>query len=137
MSADSARYIAALVIATIATSLSDWYFMGVLFHDRYLAHPEVWRHTGDKRRESLAVAWSALLGLLSAAVFLYLSLMLGMAASSRVFTLALGIWLIGPVPLQITQALFVKVHFLNTLASLLGWLVRLLICAVVARLVLR
>jgi hypothetical protein len=37
------HYGLAVVVALIACSLSDWLFMGVLFHDKYNEHPEIWR----------------------------------------------------------------------------------------------
>jgi hypothetical protein len=117
--------------------LSDWYFMGVLFHDKYLAYPEVWRHTGNRRGESLAIAWSTLLGVLSAAAFLWLCGRLGLAGENQAFLLAFGLWLAGPLPLLLTQAAFIRIHPLNTLATLLGWLVRLALFAAAARLILR
>lgn len=131
------RYVLALVVASVATSFSDWYFMGVLFHDKYLAYPEVWRHRGDKRAENLAIAWSTLTGVLSAAAFLWLAARLGVAADNRVFLLAAGLWLAGPVPLLLTQAAFIKIHHLNTVAALAGWLARFVLFAVAARLILR
>ena len=134
---DPWRYVLALAVASVATAFSDWYFMGVLFHDKYLSHPEVWRHQGDKRGESLAVAWSTLTGVLSAGAFLWLAVRLDVASGSQVFLLAGGLWLAGPVPLLLTQGAFIKIHFLNTGAALLGWLVRLTLFAVTARLILR
>lgn len=133
---DPWRYVLALAVASVATSFSDWYFMGVLFHDRYLAYPETWRHRGDKRSESLAVAWSTLTGVLSAGAFLWLAVRLGVAADSQVFLLAGGLWLAGPVPLLLTQGAFIRIHFLNTVAALLGWLVRFALFAITARLIL-
>lgn len=130
------HYVLALAVASVATSFSDWYFMGVLFHDRYLVYPEVWRHSGDQRGESLAIAWSTLTGVLSAGAFLWLAVRLGVATDVRVFFLAGGIWLAGPVPLLLTQAAFIKIHFLNTVAVLLGWLVRFALFAATARLIL-
>lgn len=130
------RYVLALAVASVATSFSDWYFMGVLFHDKYLTYPEVWRHQGDKRGESLAIAVSTLTGVLSAGSFLWLAVRLGVTSSNDVFLLAGGLWLIGPVPLLLTQAAFIKIHFLNTTAALLGWLVRFTLFAVTARLIL-
>ena len=130
------RYLLALAVASVATSFSDWYFMGVLLHDKYLSYPEVWRHRGDKRRESLAVMWSTLTGVLSAGAFLWLAARLGVAADDRVFLLAAGLWLAAPVPLLLTQAAFIKTPFLNTVAALLGWLVRFALFAVTARLIL-
>ncbi len=101
---DPLRYVVALAVASVATSLSDWYFMGVLFHDKYLAHPEVWRHTGNRRGESLAIAWSSrCMAVVSAAAFLWLCGRLGLAGENQVFLLALGVWLAGPLPLLLTQ----------------------------------
>jgi hypothetical protein len=134
---DPLRYVIALVVASAAASFSDWYFMGVLFHDKYLTYPEVWRHTGDRRGESLAIAWSTLLSVVSAAAFLWLCGTLGLAGQNACFLLAAGLWLIGPLPLLLTQAAFIKLHYLNTLASLAGWLVRLMLFAAAARLILR
>ena len=134
---DAWRYVLALAVASVATSFSDWYFMGVLFHDKYLAHPEIWRHSGDKQAEGLAIAWSTLTGVLSAGAFLWLAVRLGVAGNNEVFVLAGGLWLAGPVPLLLTQSAFIKIHYLNTLAALLGWLVRFALFAATARLILR
>lgn len=134
---DSLRYFIALIAASVAMSFSDWYFMGVLFHDKYLAYPEVWRYSDNKKAESLAVAWSTLLGVATAAVFLWLCAWLGLAGTVSALGLAFGIWLLAPLPLIVTIALFIKIHFLNTLAMALGWLMRLLICALAAWLILR
>ena len=133
---DPLRYVIALVASSVAASFSDWYFMGVLFHDKYLTYPEVWRHSGDRRGESLAIAWSTLLSVVSAAAFLWLCGRLGLAAQNSCFLLGLGLWLIGPLPLLLTQAAFIKIHYLNTLASLAGWLARLMFFAAAARLIL-
>ena len=130
-------YGAAVAAASIAVSFSDWYFMGVLFHDRYLAHPEVWRHTGDKKSESLAVAWSTLLGVFTVAAFLWLADWLGLAGSAGALGLAFGIWLVAPLPLIITNGFFIKIHPLNTLAMCLGWLARLFIAGLAAWFILR
>lgn len=130
-------YGAAVAVGSIAVSFSDWYFMGVLFHDRYLAHPEVWRHTGDKKSESLAVAWSTLLGVFTVAAFLWLAAWLGLAGSAGALDLAFGIWLVAPLPLIVTNGFFIKIHPLNTLAMCLGWLARLFIAGLAAWFILR
>jgi hypothetical protein len=134
---DLTRYLAALVATSVAMSFSDWYFMGVLFHAKYLAYPDTWRHAGKPAGERLAVAWATLLGVLTAAAFLWLAAWLGLAGSARSFGLSLGVWLAGPLPLIVTNGFFIKVHPLNTLAMALGWLARLLICALAAWVILR
>jgi hypothetical protein len=128
------HYLLALVAAVIATSLTDWYFMGVLFHDRYLVYPDTWRHSGGGKGESLAVAWSTLLSVVTCAVFIWLSAALGALAWGPVLKLAVGIWLLGPVPIFVTNGFFIKIHPLNTLAMCLGWLAKLSITAVCAHL---
>lgn len=45
------------------------------------------------------------------------------------FSLTVGVWLAVPLPLLVTNGLFIRIHPLNTLANALGWLARLLVCA--------
>ena len=130
-------YAVAVAVATLAGSFTDWYFMGVLFHDRYLAYPDTWRHSQGGKGERLAILVSTLFGLLTSAVFIGLAAMLGAADDARVFTLAVGVWLAVPLPLLVTNGLFIKIHPLNTLANALGWLARLLVCALSAWIFLR
>ena len=128
-------YLAAVLVATVAASFTDWYFMGVLFHDKYMTHPEIWRfQPGDQRSERLAIAWSTLVGLFSCAMFIHVCEHFGMLGWHDAISLALGAWLAVAVPLLITNGLFIKMHPFNTLAHSLGWLARLLISAVCAHL---
>jgi hypothetical protein len=41
-------------------------------------------------------------------------------------------WIIAPLPLMITNALFIKLHPLNVVANSLGWLVKLLLAGAAA-----
>jgi hypothetical protein len=45
----------AILAAAIATSLADWLFFGVLFHEKYKAFPEVWRRPEGGQGEGRAV----------------------------------------------------------------------------------
>jgi len=128
-------FLAAVVTATVATSVTDWFFMGVLFHDKYMSHPEVWRmQPGDRKAENLAIALSTLVGLFSCAMFIHICEHLGLLGWHDAIALALGAWLAVALPLLVTNGLFIKLHPLNTLAYALGWLVRLLISAICAHL---
>ncbi|MGA9854885.1 MAG: DUF1761 family protein [Gammaproteobacteria bacterium] len=126
-------FLAAVIIAAVLASLSDWFFGGILFHEKYRANPEIWRMSGGKS-EGLAIAWSTLLGVVTCAVFIYLAARLNILGWMAVLGLAFGVWLLAPLPLLITNALFIKIHPLNTLSNALGWLVKLLICAVATHL---
>ncbi|HEY7617558.1 MAG TPA: DUF1761 family protein [Terriglobales bacterium] len=125
------RIALAILLSGFATSMSDWFFGGVLFHEKYLAYPEIWRWIGDKSAEARAIGWSIALGFVTCATFVltYASFQVhGYGAAVR---LALAIWLIAPLPLLISNALFIKMHPLTVLAHSLGWLVKLLLAALV------
>jgi hypothetical protein len=74
------------------------------------------------------------LGVVTCAVFIWLAADLGILGWGPLLELASGMWLLGPVPLIVTNGFFIKIHPLNTLAMCLGWLAKLLITAVCARL---
>jgi hypothetical protein len=48
---------------------------------------------------------------------------------SSAVKLAVVVWLIGPLPLILTNAAFIKLHRLFVAAQAIGWLVKLLIVA--------
>ena len=127
-------FIVAVVVAIVVASLTDWFFGGVLFHEKYRTYPEVWRNTGSGKGESLAITWSVLLSVLTCVIFIYLAARLDALSWGRALGLALGVWLLAPLPLLVTNALFIKIHPLNALSNVLGWLAKLLICGIAAHL---
>jgi hypothetical protein len=58
------RFIIVVLIASVATSFSDWLFMGIVFHDKYLASPEIWRSSAGRNERRLVIC-SQLVGVLS------------------------------------------------------------------------
>ncbi len=124
-------FLIAVITASVLASLSDWFFGGFLFHEKYRTYPEIWRESVGQR-ESLMITVSTLLIVLTCAVFIYLAAHLHALGWMQVLGLALGVWLLAPLPLLVTNALFIKIHPLNTLSNAMGWLVKLLICAVAA-----
>jgi uncharacterized membrane protein len=114
----------AIITATIAASLADWLFMGVLFHDRYNSYPEVWRQgRGEGGRIALAQAFA----LLTAGGFVILAHKLGQTDLRGALKLAGMIWLIGPLPLLLGNHLFIKLDPRVTAAHAAGWLAKLLL----------
>jgi hypothetical protein len=130
------RVLGAIVIANVVVSLADWFFFGVLWHEKYKAYPEVWRRPEGGTGENQAVAWGALVGALTPTVFVLLCALLDTLRLPRALLLALGIWLMGPVPMWAWNYLFMKIHPLTLTAGLLGWLVRLGACALTVGLLL-
>ena len=119
-----------LIWATLAGallgSLADWLFAGVLFHDRYNMHPEVWRGGSERGRIVAAQA----LALVTAGAFVGLAASLGQTDLQGALKLAAVIWLIAPLPLLAANALFMKIDHLVTASHAAGWLAKLLLIAV-------
>ena len=116
---------AALAGAVLA-SLADWLFAGVIFHDRYLLTPDTWR-PGASERGRIVLAQG--LALLTAAAFVVLAAKLGQTDRIGAPKLAAMIWLIGPLPLLLANALFIRVDHIVTATHAVGWLVKLLLIA--------
>ena len=44
------RFLLAVVLSGLATTFTDWLFMGALFHKKYSDTPEIWRIKPGQRR---------------------------------------------------------------------------------------
>jgi hypothetical protein len=61
--------VGATVAAGVLGSFADWLFMGVLFHNAYNRHPEVWRPAIAAGQDKGAILLSAAIGfVMSAAI---------------------------------------------------------------------
>ena len=119
------RFATIIIGAGIASSLTDWFFAGDWIHRRW-TYPELWRQGAEER----AIALSAPLPFLTCGVFAYASVRLGLHSMAGTVNLAVAVWLIGPLPLILTNAAFMKLHRVFVASYALGWLVKLLIVAV-------
>jgi len=124
---------AASIVGAILGSLADWVFAGVLFHDRYQRHPEVWRTGGS---ETLRIGGAQVLSLLTAVAFVALAVMLGQVDFAGALKLAAMVWLIAPLPMLVTNALFIKIDPLVTVSHAAGWLAKLLLIAIATAIIL-
>ena len=120
----------------LVTLHTDWLFMGDWLYRRYARHPEIWRHLHG-RGEWKPIAWSAPLPFVTCAAFTLLCAHLHLHAWSDTLKLALTVWLAAPLPLLITNALFLKLHPAITVSFSLGWLVKLLVAGAAVTLIVR
>jgi hypothetical protein len=120
----------AVLLYIIASGLTDWFFFGVLFHNKYSVHPEVWRRAQGSGGEGKAIAWSTLISLLTIAGFICACTTFSIHGLHLTLEFAAFIWIIAPLPLTITNALFVKLHPLIVVSHSLGWLARLILAAI-------
>jgi hypothetical protein len=117
-----------LALITIAsgfvTSLTDWFVAGDWLHRRY-TYPEIWRQGVETR----SIILTAPLPFLTSGVFAYVILRLGIHSTASAAKLAVAVWLIGPLPLILTDAAFIKLHRVFVASYAIGWLAKLLIIA--------
>jgi len=108
----------------VLTSLTDWLFAGDWIHKRF-TYPEIWR----KGSETKAIIASSMLPFLTCAAFACTANWLGVESVRDTVKLAAAIWVIGPLPLILTNAAFIKMHRVFVVSYATGWLVKLMIIA--------
>jgi hypothetical protein len=119
------RFVVALIGASIAISFSDWLFFGVLFHDRYMQTPALWREMPESRK----IAGSMALAVVGTAAFLILAQTLGVRGFGDAFVLAILVWIAASLPQTITTTLYIRYDPAFGVSHALGWLTRLMIGA--------
>jgi hypothetical protein len=126
------RFLLAVVVSGLGASITDWLFMGVLFHKKYLETPEVWRAKPEQSEVTNIVASTAI-GLVSCAAFIYLCYWTGaLSVHNASLRMAVLVWLVAPLPLILTNVLWIKIHPLLGLSHSLGWLARFVVTALIA-----
>src|SRR6266699_5806191 len=94
-------------VGGLVASLTDWLFMGDWLYKRYNQYPEIWRYPHGQG-EMKAIAWYTPLLFVTCAVFTLLCARLNLHSYSATLKLAVAIWLVGPLPLLIANALFIR-----------------------------
>lgn len=122
---DPLRIIATVVASCVLASITDWLFMGVLFHDRYAVHPEVWR---DGRGDARKILISQLIGVIACCAFVWLCLLFPHLLRFYLKA-AFGVWLAASVPMLIQNGVWMKLHPLVLASHAVGWLARFVITA--------
>jgi hypothetical protein len=129
------RIALAVLVSGVASSLTDWLFMGDWLYKRYDRNPEIWRFQGGQG-ENKAILWSSLFPFLTCAIFVLLCGGLHLYSYRGTLKLALAIWLIGPLPLTVVNALWIKLAPAIAASYSVGWLVKLALTALAVSLIL-
>ncbi len=122
------RLLIAIVLGFVAGSLTDWIFMGVLFHQEYKRFPEVWRDGGSEKQR---IAFAQINCVLTVIGFVCLTRLVGPLSLASALEIAALVWLIGPLPLLYGNHLFIKLDPRVTFSHAIGWLVKLLLVAAI------
>lgn len=118
--------------AGVLSSLTDWFFAGDWLHRRY-TYPEIWRTGAEKH----AIVLTSPLPFLTCGAFVLAFHWLRLHSVAGGAAMAAAIWLIGPLPLILTNAAFMKLHRVFVVSYACGWLVKLMIAATAAGLLVR
>src|SRR5471030_460622 len=116
------RFWAAVGAGLVLASLIDWLFAGVLFHDRYQTHPEVWRTNGPNPRALIAaqaLSVPTVIGLIALLSWTHTT-----SLPSALIVAAL-VWAVAAAPAIIANGLYIKIDPLVVTSHTIGWLVKL------------
>jgi len=106
--------------------------MGFLLHGKYMETPEIWRSEPGKP-ETGKIAFSSVLGLIASAAFIYLCYWTGALPILRsTIRMAAVVWFVGPVPVILTNVLWMKFHPLLGMTHMMGWLARFIVTGAIA-----
>jgi hypothetical protein len=124
--------IAAVVVAGTLGALTDWLFMGVLFHDAYNRYPEVWRPGVREGQSRRAIIWASLLGYVMTAGVVGLCYLARVDSVGGGLHVALLAWFAGPLIVIVVNGLFIKLDPKITFAHCAGYLARALLAGAAA-----
>jgi hypothetical protein len=123
------RLLGVLAAAAAVTSLSDWYFFGVLFHGRYRRTPGVWRAYRNRADQQLSLGAAQALLTVSTLVFILVCAHQGWVSARTSIPAAITLWVMVPVPLIAVNTIYIPMDRWIAAGHALGWLARLLLTA--------
>jgi hypothetical protein len=121
--------ILAIVAAGLVATFTDWLFMGVLFHDRYMKYPEVWRDS-VRTNDRTALIYSCALDFVAAAGIVALCVLADIHTLWPAIGVAVFAWIAGPLVITITNGFFMKIDWAVIGAHCAGYLVRFLVAGI-------
>ena len=124
--------IAAVIVAGVVSSFTDWFFMGVLFHDRYQKYPETWWPRSGQAAERGAIMSSTALGFITAAAVVLLCVYAGVTSIGGALIVAALAAAAGPLVTTITNGMWIRIDPAVTFAHTVGYIVRFLIAGFAA-----
>jgi hypothetical protein len=126
------RLFEVVIVGGIASTFTDYILAGAWLHKRF-AYSEAWRAPA----KNWAIALLTPLPFISSAAFAILLAHLEVHSIRLAIKMALEVWVIGPLPLILTNAVYMKLRGFFVIASAFAWLIRLQIMGLLAVVLLR
>ncbi|MGA2430446.1 MAG: DUF1761 domain-containing protein [Candidatus Acidiferrum sp.] len=124
------RFVLAVGASGVATSFTDWLFMGKLFHRKYFETPEIWR-IKPGQSDTRSIVASSLLGVLSCAAFIWLARWTDAMTVRSELHMAELVWVAGPLPVIFSNIVWIKMNPLLGISHSLGWFARFAISGLI------
>jgi hypothetical protein len=125
------KFLLVVVLAGILASFTDWVFMDLLFHDKYMTTPQLWRPAASRNEPSFIV-WSQIIGVLSSAAFAYLCVRANALTIPSSLAAAALVWIAGPAVVFAQMVMWTTLNPLVGASQSVGWLVRFIITGLLA-----
>jgi hypothetical protein len=126
------KFFLIIVGAGTLAALTDFVFTGGWVQKRF-TDPAIWRKDHGGKAAFLA----SLLPFFTCAIFAFTANQLAIRSVHASIKLALAMWAIGPLPLILTNAAFLKLRWAYATNYAIAWLVKLMIIAVLVGRLLR
>lgn len=124
--------ILAILIAGIASTLTDFFFFGVLFRERYNKYPDTWWPGVAEGKETHAIVASSVLDFAVAAAIVGLCLFANVHDIKTGLIVAALAAIAGPVVITVTNGFWIRIDPAITFSQAVGYSVRFLIAGAAA-----
>ena len=128
--------VGAAIAAGVLSSLTDWLFMGVLFHAAYNRHPEIWRSAIAAGQEKSAILISATIGIVMTVAIVALCSVAQVRSVEAGLLVAILAWVAGPLAILTINGHFIKLDVRVIGAHSVGYPARFALAGIVAGLTL-
>ena len=119
--------LAAIAVTGIVSTLTDFFFFGVLFNDRYKKYPETWWPGVAEGKETRAIIMSSVLDFVTAAAVVVLCIYAGVRDIKGGLIVGALAAIAGPLVITVTNGFWIRIDPAITFSQTAGYCLRFLI----------
>jgi hypothetical protein len=119
--------VAAIAVAGILSTLTDFFFFGLLFRSRYAKYPQTWWPGVAEGKETRAIIMSSLLDFVTAAAVVVLCIYARVHDIKGGLIVAALAAIAGPLVITVTNGFWIRIDPAITVSQTIGYCLRFLI----------